>query len=214
MNIYSKPSKVLALLRWMIFRKLYGKGATLNFLFNARHFRRKAIHIGKKNYFFPQSKIITESRKKKTIEIGSYNFFSPNSCLFDHGGRISIRDHNFFGPNCQIQGRGGVTIGSKCMFAANTFISSSDHDIEDPTSDNYLKKEIPSPVIIDDFVWIGANTVITSGVTIGSHSIIGAGSVVTKNIPPYSIAYGSPAAVHKYFDMDQKKWSKKSMVSI
>jgi acetyltransferase-like isoleucine patch superfamily enzyme len=60
--------------------------------------------------------------------------------------------------------------------------------------------------VIEDECWIAANTVITAGVTIGKHSVIAAGAVVTKNIPPYSIAVGNPAKVIKKYDFDKKEW--------
>jgi acetyltransferase-like isoleucine patch superfamily enzyme len=57
-------------------------------------------------------------------------------------------------------------------------------------------------------LWIGANAVITAGVTIGKHSIIAAGAVVTKNIPPYSVAVGNPARVIKQYNFTSQKWEK------
>jgi len=61
-------------------------------------------------------------------------------------------------------------------------------------------------IIIEDECWIGANAVITAGVTIGKHSVIAAGSVVTKNIPPYSVAVGNPARVIKQYNFETKQW--------
>ena len=65
-----------------------------------------------------------------------------------------------------------------------------------------------SPVIIEDESWIGANTVITSGVHIGKHCVIGAGSVVTKDIPDYSVAVGNPAKVVKHYDPCGQQWKR------
>ena len=92
------------------------------------------------------------------------------------------------------------------MIAANTFISSSNHCIDNPISENYLKKEIGKKVIIEDSVWIGANCVITAGTHIKSCSIIGAGSVVTKDIEPYCMVAGNPAKIIKKFDHTKREW--------
>ena len=59
---------------------------------------------------------------------------------------------------------------------------------------------------MEDECWVAANAVITSGVTIGKHSVIAAGAVVTKNIPPYSVAVGNPAKVIKKYDFEKQEW--------
>ena len=63
-------------------------------------------------------------------------------------------------------------------------------------------------MIIEDESWIGANTVITSGVHIGKHCVIGAGSVVTKDIPDYSVAVGNPTKVVKHYDPCGQQWKR------
>jgi len=92
------------------------------------------------------------------------------------------------------------------MIAANTFISSSNHIINDPLSNDYLKNEIGGKVIIEDKVWIGANCVITAGTHIKSFSIIGAGSVVTKDIEEFCMVAGNPAKIIKKFDHTKREW--------
>jgi acetyltransferase-like isoleucine patch superfamily enzyme len=70
------------------------------------------------------------------------------------------------------------------------------------------QKVATAPIIFEDECWIGANAVVTAGVTIGRHSVIAAGAVVTKNIPPYSVAVGNPARVIKQYDFTKKEWVK------
>ena len=62
------------------------------------------------------------------------------------------------------------------------------------------------PIKIENDVWIGANSVVLPGVQIGNHSVIGAGSIITKDIPPYSVAVGNPARIVKRYDTDLKEW--------
>jgi acetyltransferase-like isoleucine patch superfamily enzyme len=65
-----------------------------------------------------------------------------------------------------------------------------------------------NPIVIEDDTWIGANVVVTAGVTIGKHCVIAAGAVVTNSIPPFSIAVGNPARVIKQFDFISNEWKK------
>jgi acetyltransferase-like isoleucine patch superfamily enzyme len=91
---------------------------------------------------------------------------------------------------------GLVEIGEHCMFANGCFITDADHRFDDP------EKPVPwqgftseGPTRIGDNVWCGANVVITGGVSVGRRSVIGANSVVTSDIPAFSIAAGAPARV-------------------
>jgi acetyltransferase-like isoleucine patch superfamily enzyme len=68
------------------------------------------------------------------------------------------------------------------------------------------QKVTTAPIVVEDECWIGANAVVTAGVTVGKHSIVAAGAVVTKNIPPYSVAVGNPARVIKQYDFEKKEW--------
>src|SRR5215470_3172946 len=106
-------------------------------------------------------------------------------------GRIEIGNHTFINYGSSIAARASVKIGSHCHLGHYTFIMDNDqHDVirhmELPRSD---------PVVIEDHVWIGSKAVILAGVRIGSRAVIGAGSIVTKDIPPQCVAAGNPARV-------------------
>jgi acetyltransferase-like isoleucine patch superfamily enzyme len=92
-----------------------------------------------------------------------------------------------------------IQIGSKCLIAANTQIfDSNGHDLSFDNVENRLNtKGTTKPVIIEDCVWIGANCLILPGVRIGRGSVIAAGSVVTKDVPPMTLAGGNPAQIIK-----------------
>jgi len=87
-------------------------------------------------------------------------------------------------------------------------VSAMNHGYEDISIPPSKQKDIIKLITIEDEVWIGANCVITIGVTIGKHSIVGAGSVVTKDIPPYCIAVGNPARVIKKYNSETAAWEK------
>jgi acetyltransferase-like isoleucine patch superfamily enzyme len=109
-------------------------------------------------------------------------------------GRIEIGNHTFINYGSSIAARASVKIGSHCHLGHYTFVMDNDqHDV-------VRRMELPQsyPVIIEDHVWIGAKAVILPGVHIGSRAVVGAGSIVTKDIPPRCVAAGNPARVLRH----------------
>ncbi len=103
---------------------------------------------------------------------------------------------------------GPVTIGNDVMLAQNIVMSGLNHGYEDITVVPHKQPVTRKPIVIEDEVWVGANCVVTAGVTIGKHSVIAAGSVVTKSIPPYSVAVGNPARVIKQYQASSGTWER------
>ena len=101
--------------------------------------------------------------------------------------------------NVLFMAAGGIEIGDNSMVAAYAKIISNDHDPYDLPTVTCL------PVKIGNYVWIGAGAIILNGVTIGDHAIVGGGSVVNKDVPPYAIVVGSPAKIVKYLDKEKFK---------
>jgi acetyltransferase-like isoleucine patch superfamily enzyme len=104
--------------------------------------------------------------------------------------------------NTYIECNGCVSIGKYFHTGRGLTILSSNHDYKSNISIPYSKEVIKKPVIIDDFVWCGLNVTILPGVHVGEGSVIGASSVVTKDIPPYAIVGGNPARILKYRDIN------------
>lgn len=102
----------------------------------------------------------------------------------------------YLGYNCQLNAVGGIYIGDNTALAPNVVIHSGNHKY-DKDSLPYSMELEAKKVSIGRHCWIGESVIILRGVTIGECSIIGAGAVVTKNIPPYSVAVGNPAKVIK-----------------
>jgi acetyltransferase-like isoleucine patch superfamily enzyme len=129
------------------------------------------------------------------------NMHSPVKLMADKAEAIiSIGEKTRIHGSC-LHAREAITIGKNCLIAANTLIvDSSGHDLSFPDVDNRINTAGGSiPVVVEDNVWIGANTIVLPGVRIGNGSIIGAGSVVTKDIPAFSLAAGNPARVIKSY---------------
>ena len=140
------------------------------------------------------------------FSIGQDSTIEDFSTINNGVGNIIIGDRTRIGiGNVLI---GPVTVGSDVMFAQNVILSGLNHGFEDISIPPSNQPITTSPIVIEDEVWIGANATITAGVTIGKHSVIGSGSVVTKNVPPYSVAVGNPARVIKKYNSENKSWDK------
>ncbi len=128
-------------------------------------------------------------------------------CVLDNGvGDIIIGEHTRIGLRNTIIGP--VQIGNNVILAQNVVLSGLNHNYEDISQPIHLQGVNVNPIIIEDDTWIGANSIITAGIKIGKHSIIGSGSVVTKNIPSFSVAVGNPAKVIKVYDKNLHIWVK------
>jgi acetyltransferase-like isoleucine patch superfamily enzyme len=108
---------------------------------------------------------------------------------------LDVGENTAFAPFVHIWCGGRVIIGKNCMIGSHVAITSLTHDYNERDMRNSIKS---GKVIIEDDVWIGSHAVIMAGITIGQGAVIGAGSVVTKDIPPFALAYGVPAVIKKY----------------
>jgi acetyltransferase-like isoleucine patch superfamily enzyme len=122
----------------------------------------------------------------------------------DYGSHIFFGKNCFVNYNCTIIDVAKVTFGDNCQVAPNVAIYTAGHPIH-PATRNTLY-EYGREITIGDNVWIGGNVVICPGVRIGSNSVIGAGSVVTRDIPDWSVAVGNPARVVKTITEEDKKY--------
>lgn len=119
---------------------------------------------------------------------------------------IQIGDRVRITRNFSIQCAGKVSIGNDTLIASDVFITDYNHGIE-PDNRSYRENPLTiSFVKIGDGVWIGNNVIILPGVTIGDKAIIGAGSVVTHDVPEYTISAGNPARIIKRYNKCEKKW--------
>jgi len=108
-----------------------------------------------------------------------------------------------------IETSGGVRIGRYFHSGRGLTIFSTNHNYDDASMIPYDSKVIEKPVIIKDFVWCGANVTIVPGVIVGEGVVIGAGSVVTKDVPDYAIVGGNPAVIIKYRNKERFEKLKK-----
>jgi acetyltransferase-like isoleucine patch superfamily enzyme len=140
---------------------------------------------------------VLEALREGRLEVGEGVLFEPGVWLTAPGdARIRIGAGSFLNLGVMVAALNLVEIGAHCMFANGCFVTDADHRFDDLTQPiTWQGFTTRGPTRIGDNVWCGANVVITSGVTIGERCVIGANSVVTGDIPAFSVAVGAPARV-------------------
>ena len=117
----------------------------------------------------------------------SFRVFPP--FYTDFGKNITIGEDVFINACCHFQDQGGVTLGDGCLIGHNVVFATLNHDM------NPEKRAAmtPAPIVLGKRVWVGSNSTILQGVTIGDNAIIAAGAVVTKDVPANTVVGGVPA---------------------
>lgn len=113
----------------------------------------------------------------------------------DYGYNVEIGDNFFANHNLVILDPAKVIIGNNVFVGPNCCFTTAGHPLDSETRNKGI--EFAKPIIIGDNVWFGAGVTVLPGVSIGNDSVIAAGSVVTKDVPPFSVAVGIPAVVKK-----------------
>ncbi len=168
---------------------------------NSLPWNRARIHreLARRRAFarWPLHGNVLEALREGRLEVGEHALFEPHVWLTAADtARISIGRGSLLNIAVMVASVEYVQIGAHCMFANGCFITDGSHRFDDPIRpvpwQGFSSK---GPTHIADNVWCGANVVITGGVKIGERSVIGANSVVTRDVPPFSIAAGAPARV-------------------
>jgi acetyltransferase-like isoleucine patch superfamily enzyme len=150
-------------------------------------------HRGRHSKIYHSVRMDTPPYRK--FLLGDYSVVESFSCINNAVGDVIIGDHTRVGLHNTVIGP--VTIGSHVNLAQGITITALNHNFEDKSQRIDAQGVSTKPVIIGDDIWIGANAVVLPGVSIGNHSVVAAGAVVTKDVPPHSLVAGVPAKIIK-----------------
>jgi acetyltransferase-like isoleucine patch superfamily enzyme len=169
--------------------KEFGEGSIVKFPYKV--WGKKHIYLGK-NVFIAENSFLSAVTNWHNVR------FNPS---------IEIGDNTTIGSNFFATAIRKIKIENDVLISDRVFVSDHIHDYKN-TKMPILKQplEFKGEVLIKRGSFIGINAVIMPGVTIGINSVVGASSVVTHDVPDFSVVAGSPARVVKYFDQDKKKW--------
>ncbi|MEM1261945.1 MAG: DapH/DapD/GlmU-related protein [Pseudomonadota bacterium] len=154
------------------------------------------INIGSDVIFDDNCVIDAKGGPDSRITIGNGVFVGRNTIVYTKGGEIEIGDNVNIGVNCDIYSKNRVSIGENTMVAAYCYImSGGQYDYQSETPFYQQNSSSRGPTEIGNSCWLGAKVTVQDNVTIGARAVVGAGAVVTKNIPEASVAIGVPARV-------------------
>jgi acetyltransferase-like isoleucine patch superfamily enzyme len=129
------------------------------------------------------------------VRISEGVIISDGVIIAPYGGSIEIGASAYIGPYCVLYGHGELTIGRNTAIGAHTVIVPANHGFKQPDCPIHVQPLTKEGITIGEDVWIGGGCKVLDGVRIGNSTVIGAGSVVTKDVEPCSIAFGVPARV-------------------
>lgn len=184
-----------ALRKWFYPRLLgeVGRGAVFGKRLTIRHPHK--VRIGAGTVIDDDAVLDAKGEENDGIRIGAGAYIGRGAILSCKEGSIRVGDHANISANCTLLSETEVALGSHCFLAGNCYlVAGGNHSFADLSKPIMLQPSLSKGGIhIGDDVWLGAGVIVLDGVTIGGHSIVGAGSTVTIDLPEYSFARGSRA---------------------
>lgn len=179
-------------------------------------FRRKKFVSHPSAVVYRGAQIANNMDDVHAIQLGAHTHIRGELLTFAHGGKISLGTYCYVGEHSHIWSAEHIEIGDRVLISHNVSIFDSlTHPVSAKKRHQQFCEIISSghpksidlevaPVKIGNDVWIGCMSVVLKGVTIGEGAIVGAGSVVTKDVPPYTIVAGNPAQVIREIPPDER----------
>lgn len=161
----------------------------------------KSIEQSKLLFKFNHTEPMTEEYAEILNELLEGNIGEKSTITTPFAGaafdKMKLGNNVFINSNCLAMARGGITIEDDVMLAGNVQLLSNNHD-------EYERQIITcEEILIKRGAWLGAGATILAGVTVGKYAIVGAGAIVTKDVPDYAVVVGAPAKVVKTLDKDR-----------
>jgi acetyltransferase-like isoleucine patch superfamily enzyme len=206
--------KELKALSRLLIQRINPGSSLRGFSYFATTERRRAGNLksciaGEGVVFHPSSSVNNFQLDKTVITIGRESQILGQLLVMAHGGRIEIGHSCFIGENSRIWSAAAVRIGDRVLISHGVNIhDTNSHSLSAASRHEHVKRIFSeghprsftdppphAPITIEDDAWIGFNSIVLKGVTIGKGAVIGAGSVVTRDVDPFAVVVGNPARV-------------------
>lgn len=179
-------------------------------------FPKKFYTVGEGSKLYPEARVNNFFYEKSRVQIGKSCHVRGELLVFAHGGQIVIGDDCYVGEGTRIWSGKSIVIGNRVLISHGVNIfDSQTHSLSARDRSEHFRKIITSghpkeiyldesPVVIEDDVWIACMSIILKGVHIGRGAVVAAGSVVTRDVPAWSVVAGNPAQVIKMIPENQR----------
>jgi acetyltransferase-like isoleucine patch superfamily enzyme len=144
----------------------------------------------------------------RKFEVGPFSIIESHTVVAASVGDVIMGQNVLIGIGSKIIGP--VRFGDNILVAQNVIMSGMNHDYDDITKPIVHQGFSTKEIVIEDGAWIGAASIIVAGVTVGKNAIVGAGSVVTSDVQPFTVVVGNPAKIVKKYNFTTQKWEKVS----
>lgn len=151
--------------------------------------RRRNVSVHSSAEIHPKSKFGADGQ----ILIGSDCRIRRRAVIAPSGGRIEIGENSLVNAFTMLLGHGSIRVGADVLIGPHTVLAAANHTFSDPVTPIVQQEISKEGIEIRDDVWIGANSTILDGVTLGEGAVVAAGSVVTESVPEQAIVAGTPA---------------------
>jgi len=180
--------------RFIVKQHMYGPRY---WVFLYRFIRFKLLHpkVETEGFFFLPRHYEVVLRGGGRMHIGSWVWMGRNNALRCHEGELYVGRNTIFGTDNTVNCYGNIYIGPECLFADSVYIVDFDHNYWDPVISIRSQGIFIEPIRLERNIWVGTKATILRGVTIGEGSVIGAMSLVNRDVPAYSVVGGIPAKV-------------------
>lgn len=165
--------------------------------------------------FYASSRVINISQQPECINIGLNTHVRGELLIFANGGKITIGNNTYVGEGCRIWSAEKIEIGNNVLISHGVnIIDTNSHELDylerangfsNLIKNGHSKEKnniLTAPIVIEDYAWISFNAIILKGIRIGKGAIVAAGSVVTKDVAPFTVVAGNPAQLIKTLSND------------
>jgi len=215
MEIFAGCESMAGLLRYEIYTAVLGRlPGALGYLVRGKLYPRLMQSVGRGTVFgagmvlrcpgrvrlgravmADDGVVIDAKGSGSQITIGDQVLLGRHTILSCNASELSIGSFVSIGPFCFMVSRSHLRIGDNVAIGAGTYMLGGGHVFDDPDTPVILQERTSKGIVIEDGAWIGIGAKILDGVTVGRNSIVGAGAVVSKDVPPWTVAMGNPARI-------------------
>jgi acetyltransferase-like isoleucine patch superfamily enzyme len=204
--------KITRFIKYPYFEKIYLLYSLYSELIGVLFYRHTFARFGSRSWIKAPDQIVGS----ENIHIGNYTHIEKGAVLYAireysgliYNGQINIGDYVYLNRMFNASSAAKINIGNHVACGSNVSLLNYNHGWENIDRDiNSSPLFVCGDINIGDDTWLGSNVSVLGKVSIGKHCVVGAGSIVTHDIPDYSVAVGSPAKVIKKYDHDTSSWT-------